>query len=315
MSRVPGEFASSDATFKVAGRVGNPDYKALYFILGENADVQTFGAIRSESADEVLNLQKAFAKRLERKGVLHQLKYWWDDRCCNGATDVRGHVLTTIFPGLERAPFKDKFHAVQLITSSVSSTHHDLYVPFASAVGKLFAAPHEPDILVAMKASLRAKKTTTSQARQHVMASNKASIRTQGRDPQTLLRELNHLKDHWGARVDASNRPLFRPHKEAWTTKGTADQIDCVATCASKGCLTDPVSVERMYNRVHLSKHGMPHYSKKSESARNEGLHRIINRLVEGISYSTAENFEPRLLLRLYRQVRSTIVTLALLNF
>ena len=59
--------------------------------------------------------------RLERLGTLHQLKYWWSDRCCDGATDVTQHVLTTIFPSITRAPYRDCFHAIQ----SVNKTTHE----------------------------------------------------------------------------------------------------------------------------------------------------------------------------------------------
>jgi hypothetical protein len=46
---------------------------------------------------------------------------------------------------------------------------------------------------------------------------------------------------------------------------------------------------------------GMVEYVKKSETSKNEGLHRILNRLVEGISNITDTNFEPRLMLRGFR--------------
>lgn len=46
---------------------------------------------------------------------------------------------------------------------------------------------------------------------------------------------------------------------------------------------------------------GMVEYVKKSETGKNEGLHRILNRLVDGISNITDTNFEPRLVLRCFR--------------
>jgi len=56
--------------------------------------------------------------RLERLGTLHQLKYWWSDRCCDGAKDVTKHVLTTIFPSITRPPYRDLFHAIQVVNKS-----------------------------------------------------------------------------------------------------------------------------------------------------------------------------------------------------
>ena len=48
------------------------------------------------------------------------LKYWWDDLCCTGADADKLHLhpVPLIMPGCWRCPFKDGFHAVQLVTGT-----------------------------------------------------------------------------------------------------------------------------------------------------------------------------------------------------
>ena len=59
--------------------------------------------------------------RLDRLGALNQLKYWWSDRCCDGADDPSKHVLCDVFPSMKRAPYRDCYHAI----NAVNKTGHE----------------------------------------------------------------------------------------------------------------------------------------------------------------------------------------------
>lgn len=76
---------------------------------------------RTESWKELLPGLLFLRARLERLGTLNQLRYWWSDRCCDGATDVTKHMLVSIFPMIRRAPYRDCWHGI----NAVNQTCHE----------------------------------------------------------------------------------------------------------------------------------------------------------------------------------------------
>lgn len=93
----------------------------LLLIIGDDSTVVAWYVCRSESWSELLPGLLFLRKRLDRLGTLFHLKYWWSDRCCDGAKDVTKHVLCTIFPSISRAPYRDCFHAI----NAVNKTAHE----------------------------------------------------------------------------------------------------------------------------------------------------------------------------------------------
>lgn len=55
VSLVDGQFLNAYGTFRIAGRV-NDDSQCLYFLLGDDAKVHAYAAVRSERKDEIVPL-------------------------------------------------------------------------------------------------------------------------------------------------------------------------------------------------------------------------------------------------------------------
>lgn len=89
----PGEFASSDGTFRLAIRTLS-EGNVVLFIMGERHDIVAWYVLKSESWEELYAGLLRLRARLKRLGVLEDLKYWYDDRCCNGCAQdkITEHV-------------------------------------------------------------------------------------------------------------------------------------------------------------------------------------------------------------------------------
>lgn len=55
LSQCTGQFLCMDGTFRIAGRVMD-SMECLFFLLGEDAKVHAYAAVRSESKEELLPL-------------------------------------------------------------------------------------------------------------------------------------------------------------------------------------------------------------------------------------------------------------------
>lgn len=52
IAQVAGEFVNSDGTFRAAGKVMD-EAQCLYFLMGEDAKILGYGAVKSESEEEL----------------------------------------------------------------------------------------------------------------------------------------------------------------------------------------------------------------------------------------------------------------------
>ena len=147
--RAPGAFAASDGTYRLLIRT-HSDGKLLLLIIGEDNTIVAYYVCMSESWDELYPALLFLRARLERLGVLDQLKYWWSDTCCGGASkakvEARDHVLCRVFPSMQRCPFKDRFHGINSVTKTAHGEprpqKEDLGRDLAGALQKLY----EPDV-------------------------------------------------------------------------------------------------------------------------------------------------------------------------
>jgi hypothetical protein len=103
--RTPGEGISSDGTFRLMMRTRS-DGKVLILFIGDDHTIVSWYVCQSESWTELKPGLLFLKERLRRFNCLENLKYWWSDRCCDGAINVTQHLLVELFPGIERAPFK-----------------------------------------------------------------------------------------------------------------------------------------------------------------------------------------------------------------
>lgn len=76
LSRYSGEFLNMDGTFRIAGRVMD-ETECLFFLMGEDATVHAYAAVKSESKGELFPL-------LKRCVLLHEFLLKLSDNSCPG---------------------------------------------------------------------------------------------------------------------------------------------------------------------------------------------------------------------------------------
>ena len=122
LTREPGEFASTDHTFRLAMR-SMGDATAYVFFMGEDHTIFWHGAVESKSWEDLRLTLETCERRFKRMGVSGKLKYWWDDNCCSGKCKEKldEHIVVFIFPGVLRCPFKDGVSPLELPHASPQS--------------------------------------------------------------------------------------------------------------------------------------------------------------------------------------------------
>ena len=287
LKREPGEFASHDHTFKIATRALG-DAKAYAFFMGEDHSIIWHGAVKTTSWDELMPALEALQKRFERLGVSGKLKYMYDDLCCRGksADKLREHPVVDVFPGVDRCPRKDGFHACQLVTQTFNAGTGEVDV-HARDVGATLRPTHEPDLQKAIAHLVESEQLPRSEARREAMKRYRGTgiLRTYGPQPSELRVAWQHLIDRLRSDRDAKGaRSIVRA--EYGTLKGTVEQMEDMFQCIDKGCYSDPLKVKRMYiaHRCHADCSTLIYRVKKSESVKNETVHKGANRLVQDIS-------------------------------
>jgi hypothetical protein len=305
--RAPGEFASSDGTFRLAMRTIS-DAGTLLFILGERHDIVAWYALKSESWAELYAGLLRLRRRLERLGQLHKLKFWYDDRCCNGchATKITEHVLVYLFPGISRCPYKDRFHACNIVTKTLHDGTPEGKSEFASEVGAILCQVHEPDVET-VATYLRNKRPALGEAGSRVEAKRSyrrdGIIRTFGPSPSVLVNnegtgmwQLCASKWRERKRKAVAERARICIRSQTHELTGTVEAMDTLGECLAKGCCSDPLPVEQMYidlkqqtlTRLMVRKH-------KGDTGKNEVTHRMLNQLVEHVSRMSEELMGDRL--------------------
>ena len=285
LKRHPGQFASSDHTFRVAAR-STGDKTAYVFIMGEDHSIIWHGAVRSTSWGELGPALAALQRRFARLGVSGQLKYWWDDLCCRGMPPSRlhEHPVVHAFPGVTRCPRKDGFHGCQLLTSTFQSGTGEVDT-FSRDVGQALRPVWEPDVEKAVEVLKKSEGLSPAEARREAVKrwKGKGGIRTYGPQPKDMrplweglierLRADRQLKGHQSI-VRAQHGQL----------RGTLEQAESMLECIDKGCLSDPLPVQQMYIPIKELQTGLVQRMKKSESVKNETTHKGVNRLVAQVS-------------------------------
>ena len=287
LRRHPGAFASHDHTFKLANR-SLGDATAYSFMLGEDHTIFWHGAVRTTSWDELVPALEGCQRRFERLGVSGVLQYWWDDLCCRGKERVDEHVVVDIFPGVKRCPYKDGFHACQLVTSTFNAGTGEVDV-WARDVGSAVRAMYEPDLKTATDLLESKEKLSSAEARSAAIKRYKGTgiLRTYGPQPDELRKRWQALIERLtkDREMKGSSSIVCSEHG---SRKGTLEQARDMFKCIDKGCWSDPpgVHVSRMYipYRRHATYPELIHRVKKSESVKNETTHKASNRLVQDIS-------------------------------
>ena len=288
LKREPGEFASHDHTFKIANRAMG-DAQAYSFIMGEDHSIIWHGAVKTTSWDDLMPALEGLQQRFVRLGVSGKLKYFYDDLCCRGRAEdkLHEHPVVYVFPGVTRCPRKDGFHACQMVTQTFNAGTGEVDV-HARDVGATLRPSYEKDLQAATQYLVRSENLSRSDARREAMRRYRGTgiLRTYGPQPAELRASWQQLIDRLRRDRDAKgSRSIVR--SEFGSLKGTIEQMESMFRCIDKGCYSDPFSKpKRMYMayKRHTGCEQLIYRVKKSESVKNETVHKGANRLVQDIS-------------------------------
>jgi len=220
--------------------------------------------------------------------VSGQLKYFWDDLCCCGRAKekLHEHVVVETFPGVSRCPRKDGFHGCQLVTSTFNSGTGEVDV-FSRQVGETLRPSLAKDVSIAAKHVEKADKLGPVEARRVALKRYRGTgiIRTFGPTPEDLLGPWKELiGDFRRDRELKGSKSIVR--SQYGNLSGTIEQMESMIDCINKGCYSDPMKVKHMYSnlRRHSDNPQLIYRLKKSESVKNETVHKGANRLVHSVS-------------------------------
>ena len=230
----------------------------MLLIIGDDHTVVAWYVCMSESWKELQPGLLFLRARLERLGTLHDLEYWWSDRCCDGAADVKQHLLATIFPKISRAPYRDCFHAI----NAVNKTGHDGLPEQKSELGRdLFSALREiPDEELDSPTALlmRSRKYDTRKARAVALSEFRKDgiIRNKSFSSERQAMQWAGVRDKWANKQNLAKgrreRSVIRTKSIDRHQQGTLEEMDAVASCIKKGCLVDPMKMEDMYVETRM---------------------------------------------------------------
>jgi len=298
ISQVPGERVSGDHTFNLASVVIGADNANYSFFLGEDHRICRFLGGPSTAFEHQKAGLTRWAETLRRQWYYHPTNGWmsaysaitgWDDDlCCNGGNHL-SHPLMRIFP-LFRAPYKDGFHAVQMVGDTLQNKEEQAEVE--RRLGAIIRKPvEEPDLKEAIGWLQRRPKNRIDdkdEARRRALSTHRRSIRTEGRDGSVLKPELVAERDFQQARLEewkakpSGQRGAPPAYRDAvhQGPRGSSDVMNSLISCAEKGCLSDGRPLDQCYICERIEPlTTLPVWLKKQGSGKNEAWHRVANLL------------------------------------
>ena len=172
---------------------------------------------------------EACQQRFERLKVSGQLKYWWDDLCCHGKPKekLHEHPVVDIFPSVTRCPYKDGFHAVQLVTGTFNAGTGEVDV-HSRDVGSTIRPAYEKDVKKAVDFLVESERLSRPEARREAFKRYRGTgiIRSFGPQPDDLRQRWQGLIDR--LRGSRRKRLIFDRTHSAPPAEGhyRADGID-----------------------------------------------------------------------------------------
>jgi len=118
MAHLTGEHVSTDAMFRLGGRIKGGEYKCYVFAMGERHNICRVWGLDGDTDESLLPGLELWAKQLKEQvyydrdlkkdvNALNAVKWWHDDRCCRGNGNVRDHPYMAYFPNLTRVRIPD----------------------------------------------------------------------------------------------------------------------------------------------------------------------------------------------------------------
>ena len=229
---------------------------------------------------------------LESFGTIEELTTWWDDKCCNNCKveNLGDHLVVRVFPNVLRCPYKDGFHAVQLINKARNSRADPTHLStFAKEIGGYLRLRYEPDV-EEVSTYIKRQYPKLSEMDQSEKAKSKAyesNIRRYPAPQKDAQSDLLSLVTRWEEFDKTVTHGVVKTTSK-FGGIGTRDQIQLVCNCIAKGCLSEGVPstvsidarVEQMYTKLSVGpKTGLTKNKYKGGTAKNENKYGTMNRL------------------------------------
>ena len=281
------------------------------FVIGEHHDIIAYYSCDSESEEQLKPAFMALRARLERLGKLHYLQFWVTDRCCEGGNPLE-HWITKIFPGITRAPLKDRFHLVKAVLQTLNEGFPQLKSDIGQElIAALIEFPEAEMAPVVRHLRSKGKARSDTQARSIAKKTHRKNLRFKAH-PALLqhqrwkacrLRWTAHAEEKWNAK----ERCVIR--KQSDYTTGTLEAMEDAEVHLLKGCAQQPFVDDYKLNFLHIKvrpcyhgqralrhtmatvvcvqtepKTGLDVFKIIDHSVKNESAHRDVNRLVEGVA-------------------------------
>ena len=290
--RDPGEFMSSDATFKLA-KITLSAASMLVYWLGERGDIVDFFAVDKDSWEQLEPGVKRLQERMIGLGKQGTLKYIYTDNCCSNCLPTESaladHLTVRVFDGVTRRPYGDVFHAVNTLSNAAGPVQEaSVYALFCKMLGEALSQPLLADIRYVAE-QLRSRDIT----RRKVIAKAIDYYIEMVQQRNTWDQHIRSTKPS-GEEICASLDQIFDQFKDkpGWLrediksvstgkmTNGTKTIFEQVKKCAMKGCYSDPLPTVDMYHLVgYTPEMHLPIYIFKGGSGKNETFHSKTNRL------------------------------------
>jgi hypothetical protein len=307
--RSPGKGASSDGTFRLMMRT-RTDGKVLLLIIGDDHTVIAWYVCRSESWKELQPGLLFLRARLEHLGTLHLLCWWWSDRCCDGANDVKKHLLVTIFPFIRRAPYRDCFHAINAVNKTGHEGMPEEKAELGSALFSALREIPETELEAPIAWLQRSRHLDRSKARAVALADFRKDgiIRNRSFGSEQQVKQWRAVRAQWAARKKLAQERRERCviRTKSGTQQGTLEEMDAVLPCIEKGCLCDPMPMKEMYIETRTQPRTLlKERLRQGDTNRNEVRHRLLNEIVEHVARMGADLMHVELDFKLFLTNRS----------
>ena len=205
LRRLPGRIIRWDGTHKAAKKMmAELDLdrnEVLLLVFGEYGDVLAFAFTKAEGATHWMKLHWLIRQRCHKRGHKHlyALIAGYDDLGSGTLNDPTQHWFAKIWPNVKRAPYKDPWHGMDLVTRSTHGHPHPLALTFSADLARCFMLFVGDSVDQAVK-ELRRKQPSIKDdfvARHQVMNDDnwKKKMYNAMRSPQDQVRALVELRD------------------------------------------------------------------------------------------------------------------------
>ena len=138
-SRSPGKCIKWDGTYDFAKKTKNDplaeeEINVLCILFGQFGHIVSFAFAEGEGSNVYQRMNYFLKQRCDRLGTSHEVKFAVSDVCCEGLRDPAAHWVVGMWPGVERAPYKDLMHGQKKVFEATRGATHELHLEFTADI-------------------------------------------------------------------------------------------------------------------------------------------------------------------------------------